>query len=309
MLVNKLLIDEQPLQVLRSLAVAIGLNEAIILQQLHYEMRLERHVFEGVSWVYYTYEQWRERDFPFWSVDTLKRAIYHLEKDGLIASTMRFNHSPIDKRKWYTIAYEKLEELGTGQVVTAPTMQNAMTTGQNATTTMQNAPIDVADCPDDHSKMPRLPKIPTKKTTQEETLPPVVPQGGQTYSAGFEHFWSGYPEKKGKDQAWKVWRRLKLEPLTDRICDSVREHLAHDRAWKNGFYKYPATYLAGGCWNDEFAAPPPQPSPPLSRSTVRTQTNVDNANIALTLMGYRDDASGDETVSHLLTPGRRGPQR
>ena len=33
---SKLLIDEPPLQVLPSLALKIGLNEAIILQQVHY---------------------------------------------------------------------------------------------------------------------------------------------------------------------------------------------------------------------------------------------------------------------------------
>ena len=111
MLIPKLLIDEQPLQVLRSLAVAIGLNEAIILQQLHYEMRLQRHVFEEVSWVYHTYEHWQTQDFPFWSPDTIKRAIHKLEKIEVIDSTMRFNHSAIDKRKWYTIKYTKLAEL------------------------------------------------------------------------------------------------------------------------------------------------------------------------------------------------------
>ena len=166
----RLLIDEQPLQVLRSLAVAVGLNEAIILQQLHYEMRLERHMVEGVSWVYHTYEQWQKQDFPFWSTDTIKRAIHRLEKLGLLDSTMRFNHSPIDKRKWYTINYEKLAELSVLQAIPLSTMQNAPTS-------MQDVELDDAKCIARQGNMPPLPKIPTKNTTQEQD---PLPTGEET---------------------------------------------------------------------------------------------------------------------------------
>ena len=41
---SKLLVDEPPLIVLPSLAVAIGLAEAILLQQIHYWLRQGGHV-------------------------------------------------------------------------------------------------------------------------------------------------------------------------------------------------------------------------------------------------------------------------
>lgn len=43
---SKLLIEEPPLQVLPSLAVTIGLNEAIIIQQIHYWLRDSRNGIE-----------------------------------------------------------------------------------------------------------------------------------------------------------------------------------------------------------------------------------------------------------------------
>lgn len=40
---SKLLIDEEPLQVLPGLAAVIGLNEALVVQQLHYWLRRSKH--------------------------------------------------------------------------------------------------------------------------------------------------------------------------------------------------------------------------------------------------------------------------
>ncbi|WP_249366800.1 hypothetical protein [Neobacillus rhizophilus] len=44
---SKLLINENPVMIIPSLAVKIGLNEAVILQQIHYWVHGSRHVIEG----------------------------------------------------------------------------------------------------------------------------------------------------------------------------------------------------------------------------------------------------------------------
>jgi hypothetical protein len=78
---SKLLIDEPPLQVLPSLALAIGLNEAIFLQQLHYWLQRSEHQHAGQRWVYNTLEGWHEQ-FPFWSMSTVRRTIRSLKAQG-----------------------------------------------------------------------------------------------------------------------------------------------------------------------------------------------------------------------------------
>lgn len=105
---NKNLINEPPLLILPSLAVAIGLNEAVFLQQLHFLMGLSKNEREGRKWVYNTYGQWRQI-FPFWSLDTVRRTINGLERAGLVVSG-KFNEWVIDQTKWYTIDYERLAE-------------------------------------------------------------------------------------------------------------------------------------------------------------------------------------------------------
>ena len=113
---GKLLIEEPPLQILPSLAVAIGLNEAIFLQQLHYWVRMSSHVHEGRRWVYNSLAEW-QLQFPFWSDRTLRRVIKSLESPlpgygrALMISTPHLNTHPMDKTKWYTLDYALVNEL------------------------------------------------------------------------------------------------------------------------------------------------------------------------------------------------------
>ncbi|WP_433750722.1 DnaD domain-containing protein [Falsibacillus pallidus] len=106
---TKCLIHESPILILPSLALKAGLNEAIILQQFHYWISSSRHEHEGRKWVYNTYEQW-QKQFPFWSVSTIRRTIAKLEIEGWIESG-NFNKSKLDNTKWYSICYEKLSEV------------------------------------------------------------------------------------------------------------------------------------------------------------------------------------------------------
>ena len=101
---SRLLIDEPPLQVLPSLAREIGLNEAIMLQQMHYWLIKSSHEFEGVKWFYKTLEDW-QTEFPFWSAMTIRRTLTNLEKQKVIRIG-NFNKKKFDKTKWYTIEYQ-----------------------------------------------------------------------------------------------------------------------------------------------------------------------------------------------------------
>ncbi|GEN83597.1 hypothetical protein SLU01_19090 [Sporosarcina luteola] len=133
-----LLINEPPLQVLPSLAKRIGLNEAIILQQLHFRSLISNNMKDGHKWIYKTYDEWQE-EFPFWSADTIKRAIRKLEKEGYVISTSAFNKMKMDKTKWYRIDYSKCH-VPTGQ--NAPSMGAKRTDGEG-----QNAPCDEGKMP------------------------------------------------------------------------------------------------------------------------------------------------------------------
>ncbi|AXH98900.1 replication protein [Sporosarcina sp. PTS2304] len=103
----KLLIDENPLQLLPSLVHQVGMNGAVFLQQLHFRSLVSKNIREGHKWVYNTYEEWTE-EFTFWSPTTIRRIIYDLEKKEILLSTSSYNKMKIDNTKWYRIDYSKI---------------------------------------------------------------------------------------------------------------------------------------------------------------------------------------------------------
>ncbi|RIW46546.1 hypothetical protein D3H36_15690 [Escherichia coli] len=103
--IMSLLFAERPLVINTQLAMKIGLNEAIVLQQLHYWLRDTNSGMEcdGVRWIYNTTEQWLEQ-FPFWLESTLKRAFASLKTLGLLRCE-KLNKSKRDMTNFYTINY------------------------------------------------------------------------------------------------------------------------------------------------------------------------------------------------------------
>jgi hypothetical protein len=107
---RSLLIEEPPLQIIPGLAKEIGLNEAIILQQIHYWLGRSDNDRDGRKWVYKSTQEWAE-EFPFWSEATIKRAIAVLRGRGLIIITKR-SATSWERVNWYTVDYEALARIG-----------------------------------------------------------------------------------------------------------------------------------------------------------------------------------------------------
>lgn len=105
---TRLLLDEPPLLVMPSLAKAIGLEPAIVLQQLHY-WSTKAQPRDGRQWVYNTIAQWAEQ-FPFWSERTMRRILAELKASGLVDVT-EFNASRGDRTPFYAINYARLAEV------------------------------------------------------------------------------------------------------------------------------------------------------------------------------------------------------
>ena len=105
------LFNKHPLLVDQDLATVIGLNEAIVLQQLNYWLHSKSaKKINDKWWVYNTYENWKKQNFPFWSVATIRRAFSGLEKKEVVVSA-NFNRAGFDKTKWYSIDETKLNQL------------------------------------------------------------------------------------------------------------------------------------------------------------------------------------------------------
>jgi hypothetical protein len=75
----------------------------------------------------------------------------------------------------------------------------------------------------------------------------------------FLEFWSVYPKKQGKQDALRIYRRLKPnQELQDRILHAVLQQKASEQ-WnkENGqFIPLPKTWLNRGSWDDEPSSEP-----------------------------------------------------
>ena len=180
---NKLLIPEPPLQILPQLACTIGLNEAIIVQQLHYWSLKAKD-----GWVYNTYEQWHEQ-FPFWSVITIKRTFLKLEQDGIVVSRQS---KSTNRKKFYRIDYEKLDNVFS-MAETEPEYQND---------TLPSGQIDtIATCQNDTLLI-------TETTTIDSDLQSVEPEPEPK------------PKRKGKARTAK-YTIDQIRPLANAIASAT----------------------------------------------------------------------------------------
>ena len=107
---NRLLINEPPLQVLPSLAVALkSVDKAIIVQQIHYWLNTSNHFKDGRKWVYNTMDEW-QKQFPWIANSTLRRHFKQLEQENVLL-TANYNKAKFDRTKWYSLNYKKISIL------------------------------------------------------------------------------------------------------------------------------------------------------------------------------------------------------
>ena len=71
------LFDEQPIVANKALARALGLNEALVLQQINYWIEINKksgkNYHDEKYWTYNSIRAWQENNFDYISVDTIKR--------------------------------------------------------------------------------------------------------------------------------------------------------------------------------------------------------------------------------------------
>ena len=103
--------SEKPLLLLPWLACRIGINEAIVLQQIHFLCSLKTggKTIRGHKWIWNTYEAWKADHFPFWSIRTVRTTIESLENQGLIHSCQPDGH--MSRKKYYRVNPDRIAVL------------------------------------------------------------------------------------------------------------------------------------------------------------------------------------------------------
>lgn len=183
---SRLLMKEQPLVVDKTLASLIGLNEAIVLQQIEYWTNIKEisdikklqtrneNFIDGYYWTYNTIEDWTS-EFPFWSYDTVKRTLKKLRDKNLLV-TGNYNLKGYDRTLWYRVNHAELINLEYTISAKCTNEVNRQFKDKKSTEPLKT---DIsAKCPNGlvqnapmhQGKMPQpIPKITTKTSTEIST--------------------------------------------------------------------------------------------------------------------------------------------
>lgn len=107
---SNLLFDEPPQMFQPRLAAAFNdVNEAIVLQQIHYWLKRTSNVRDGRKWVYNSMANWQKQFYWIKSRSTLTKIFKDLVNRGLLIEA-NYNKAKFDRTKWYTIDYDAFHE-------------------------------------------------------------------------------------------------------------------------------------------------------------------------------------------------------
>ncbi|WP_414755849.1 hypothetical protein [Anabaena sp. CCY 9910] len=108
---SKLITPESPLLVPPLLAAEIGLEEAVILQQIHYFCQISKHIKrDGRRWFWKTLKDWGET-LPFLKPSAIRRAIANLRDNFKLIDVCRHSEKTWYQANWFTVNVENVQAL------------------------------------------------------------------------------------------------------------------------------------------------------------------------------------------------------
>jgi len=259
---SSLLINEPPLQALPSLACLVGLDGAVILQQIHYWLQGSDHEADGFIWVYNSYSQWGEQ-FRWLKPEAIRKQIRALEAAGYLISG-NFGKHKIDRTKWYRIDYDRLnaalEELPHGA---------------------ENLPHDTEKFPHGAENLPhgdQVQNVPEKKTPiRIHSRIPVdnqekVPTLSKVAIFAELQKYLGFPEKTNKDPIPSYGREAKIIDRMKGRNYTEAEILAY---WKKRINQAGGVYVEAWKINEDIGKGADQAFRPRQAALLPTEADLE----------------------------------
>ncbi|MDP9705526.1 UNVERIFIED_ORG: hypothetical protein J2W64_002729 [Rahnella aquatilis] len=175
-----LLLPSRPIVVIPELVMKLGLNEAMLLQQVHYWATETNSGVDhdGRRWIYNTIEEWLEQ-FPWMSASTIKRGFASLKKQGCLFIE-QLSDDPRDMTNFYAINYDHQALLD--EVKLTPCKRSKRTNAKG-----QNEPLHRSK--KTPCKSPKRAALHTESTsentTEINTLSPAAPQPDDSTDQNF----------------------------------------------------------------------------------------------------------------------------
>lgn len=235
---SKYLLEEKPITFHSTLACAIGINEAILLQKINLWLNCKPHNSERKSWIYNTYKSWQEQ-LPFFSESTIKRAIKNLCDRNILLKN-NFNKSKLDNTNWYSINYQKLDE-----IVEKYKKSNA--DNLKIYDIQMNGQTEIID------SVKLTQSSGQNEQTNTNDYYTMNNNNKEIYKESFETFYEAYPRKVGKANVEKWFKKNNPnKELMNKIMLALEEHKKLKQWQDKQYIPHPATWLNQKRWEDEL---------------------------------------------------------
>jgi hypothetical protein len=228
----------------------LGLNESIILQQIHYWIvRANKGQFQNshTSWIYNTYEQW-QKQFCFFSERTIRRAIKSLEKQGILLT--KSNKSSYVKVKYYTINYSKIAQLGFNLCNSSSNVSGSFFDHVNDSI----RPDEVDNLAKSYSDLKNNPKSIKKYPLSDNNIKAVTKENISENKIGIERemlsIWNQIFIQEGRGEVQFT------EPRAQQLCTVFKTHFESSlEQWKDYCHKIiTSKFLMGETKHSNFKA-------------------------------------------------------
>jgi len=240
---------KRPIVINADLATHVGLNEAIILQQLNYWIDATDSGVDhdGMRWIYNTQDRWREQ-FPFWSLDTVKRGFASLKKQGLI-HIQQLAKQKHDRTNYYAIDHAKLDEMeAQSRAIAHKCKMPSSSDAESADPSGQEPPVHEGNMPPSNgATCPDVTEI-TTETTAETTADTLSGQGADAPEPALEGEYLGAEENPGQPEQQSE-PKTALERYREHASGPKDEDCKTFKAWANYAIAYEKVYSVWPLWN------------------------------------------------------------
>lgn len=232
------------------IAEKYGVNAAIILQHIGFwctrSKANEAHYHDGYYWTYNTNSAMCAM-FPYMTGKAIRNAIQKLVDDGIIVKG-NYNEKPFDRTLWYAMT-AKGEALFDGVPIEPVRESDDCQKGQIDMSKRAND-----NCPKGQISIAQkgrpIPNIYPNNITNINIL--AKKEVKQQTDDSFASFWKAYPRKVKKQDAYKLWCKLKPD---DSLLQAILKDLERKKKgeWKDNekYIPHPTTYLNQRRWEDE----------------------------------------------------------
>lgn len=229
-------------RIIPELAVEIGLNESIVLLQISFWIGSSENLRDDKYWTFQSLREMQEKAFPYWSHETIRKAVKNLSTAGYIL-VGNYNQNKYDKTQWFALEPDKCSSLKS--VLCAPVKEKSE---EEAVKKLDRPSRNLTHKP---KKLTTIPETPTYPNTPHAPIGDLdnVPETFDLTHLRDVVANKGFEFNKPKQLLSKSNEKTvkRFDPIIDIIVESFPDATDDRHAWVAlEFYKYWGTKTSNG---------------------------------------------------------------